>query len=147
MRGERPISQPRQLRAHPQGRTNRGSWGRKDEEYLADFELIARRCLDPWRYRVFRFHYILGADASLCCRRLGVTRGSFFHAVYRIEEILGEAFATLQPYALYPPRDYFSKRSLTPIKPTVPKFPPSAVAPHRGRPRSAELLRNVPKIA
>ncbi|MBI1357531.1 MAG: hypothetical protein GC160_24590 [Acidobacteria bacterium] len=130
----------------PQGRTNRGCWGRKDEEYLADFELVARRLLDPWRYKIFRFHYILGADASLCCRRLGLSRGAFFHAAYRIEEILGEAFATLEPYALYPPRDYFSKRLTEPVRAT-PQFVPQPIAPRRGRPRSAELLRNVLKIA
>ena len=92
------------------GRSFRGSWGRKEEEYLADFELVSRRELDPWHYKIFRFHFLLGADAKLCCRRLGVDRGRFFHAVYRIEAKLGEAFAQLEPYALFPPRDYFQTR-------------------------------------
>ncbi|MCB1022075.1 MAG: hypothetical protein H6509_09505 [Bryobacterales bacterium] len=95
---------------NPSGRSHKGSWGRKDQEYMADFELTARRVLDPWHLKVFRFHFILGADAALCCRRLRVDRGGFFHAVYRIEALLGEAFVLLRPYALYPPRDYFAVR-------------------------------------
>lgn len=131
----------------PQGRTNRGSWGRKDEEYIADFELTARRLLDPWRYKIFRFHYVLKADASLCCRRLGISRGSFFHTIYRIEELLGEAFASMQPFALYPPRDYFAKRLEEPVKPSDPRDRPMIQPAKRGRPRSADTLRRALKIA
>ncbi len=127
----------------PQGRTNRGCWGRKDEEYIADFELIARRLLDQDRYKIFRFHYILGADASLCCRRLGMTRGSFFHTIYRIEELLGEAFASMQPFALYPPRDYFAKRLEEPVKPCDPRDRARIEPARCGRPRSVEALRNL----
>ncbi len=99
------------------GRTNRGMWSRKEEEYMADFELISRRALDEWHHRVFRFHYLLGADSSLCCRRMKLTRGKFFHAIYRIEEQLGRAFCETEPYGLYPPRDYFAVRLPGPIEP------------------------------
>ena len=95
---------------NPSGRSQKGSWGRKDQEYMADFELAAKRVLDPWHLKLFRYHFILGANASMCCRRLRVDRGGFFHAVYRIEAQLGEAFVKLRPYALYPPRDYFAVR-------------------------------------
>ena len=44
----------------------------------------------------------------MCCRRLAVDRGTFFHLVYRIEQKLGRAFAEVEPYALYPVREYFS---------------------------------------
>jgi hypothetical protein len=92
------------------GRANRVIWSRKDEEFIADFELVSRRYLDQWHYRVFRYFFILGADWKLCSRRLGIDRGNFFHAVYRVEERLGKVFANLEPYALYPPRDYFVLR-------------------------------------
>ena len=92
------------------GRSSRVTWSRKDEEFIADFELVSRRYLDPWHYRVFRYFFILGADWKLCSRRLGIDRGNFFHAVYRVEERLGKVFAELEPYALYPPRDYFVLR-------------------------------------
>ena len=34
-------------------------------------------------------------------------RGTFFHTIYRIQQKLGREFADLQPYALYPPSEYF----------------------------------------
>jgi hypothetical protein len=34
-------------------------------------------------------------------------RGNFFHAIYRIERILGRAFSEIQPYPLYPLDEYF----------------------------------------
>jgi hypothetical protein len=99
---------------NPRGHTGRGSWGRKDEEYIADFELIGRRSLDAFHHRVFRWYFLLGADWKLCCRRLGIDRGTLFHAIYRIEEKLGKAFYETEPYALYPPNDYFVARRLDP---------------------------------
>src|SRR5688500_10897939 len=48
----------------------RGScWGRKEEEYVADFCNIARRHLSESDHRIFRFHFLLGADSKLCCRK------------------------------------------------------------------------------
>lgn len=99
---------------NPRGQSGRGAWGRKDEEYIADFELISRRSLDPFHYRIFRLHFLLGADWKLCCRRLAMDRGTFFHSIYRIEEKLGTAFYETEPYALYPPNDYFVARRLDP---------------------------------
>ncbi len=90
------------------GRDGRRMYGRKREEYMADFCLVSRRVLDEADYRIFRFHFLLGADWRLCCRRLNMDRGLFFHAVYRIEQKLGRAFAELEPYALYPLDEYFS---------------------------------------
>lgn len=81
--------------------------GRKKEEYMADFCLIAQRTLGEFEYRVLRFYFLLGADWKLASRRLGLDRGSFFHVVYRIEEKLGRALAETEPYALFPLNDYF----------------------------------------
>ena len=39
--------------------------------------------------KIFRYHFLLGADWKLCARKLGIDRGNFFHAVYRIEQKLG----------------------------------------------------------
>lgn len=82
-------------------------YGRKNEEYTADFCAIAKRTLTDQEYRLFKFHILLGADWKLCCPRLKMDRGNFFHALYRVEEKLGCAFRTVRPYALYPPADYF----------------------------------------
>lgn len=74
---------------------------------MADFCLVSKRVLDAAEYQVFRFHFLLGADWKLCCRRLNMDRGSFFHMVYRIEQKLGRAFAELEPYPLFPLNEYF----------------------------------------
>jgi hypothetical protein len=58
-------------------------------------------------HRIFRYHFILGADWKLCTRKLGIDRGTFFHSVYRIEQKLGRMFRELEPYPLFPLDDYF----------------------------------------
>lgn len=90
-----------------QGRDKKGTWGRKDEEYVADFGLVSRRSLSDEEYRIFNYHFLLGADWRLCCRKLKMDRGTFFHAVYRIQQRLGRVFHELEPYALYPLNEYF----------------------------------------
>jgi len=82
------------------------SFSRKREEFIADFCLVSRRLLDDAEYRIFRYHFLLGADWRLCGRQLGMDRGTFFHMVYRIQQKLGRAFAELEPYALYPVAEY-----------------------------------------
>lgn len=106
-------------------------WGRKDEEYVADFCLVSRRHLDDDEYRLFKYYFLLGADWKLCCRKLGMDRGLFFHAVYRIQQRLGKAFHDLEPYALYPVEQYFTggrrrppafaeiEENVTPIRPPL----------------------------
>ncbi len=90
-----------------QGRSRPSTWGRKDEEYMADFCLVSRRALDDFEHRLFRYHFLLGADWKLCSRKLGIDRGNFFHAVYRIEQKLGRVFRELEPYPLFPVDEYF----------------------------------------
>ncbi len=92
----------------PRGVRRRTTWGRKDEEYCADFYLVSRRTLDPLEWRLFRLHFLFGADWRLCAARLGIDRGNFFHAVYRIEEKLGRVFRELKPYGLWPLDQYFA---------------------------------------
>lgn len=89
------------------GRGRNFCWGRPDEEYIADFCLVSRRALSDLDCQVFRLHFLLGGDWKICCRRLGINRGVFFHAVYRIEQLLGRAFQETEPYALFPPDEYF----------------------------------------
>lgn len=88
------------------GRDRRGSWGRKAEEFSADFCLVSKRTLTDYEYRIFKYHFLLGADWKLCCRKLKMNRGNFFHAVYRIEQKLGRVFRELEPYSLYPISEY-----------------------------------------
>jgi hypothetical protein len=82
-------------------------WSRKNEEFIADFCLVSHRALNDFEYPIFKHHFLLGADWKLCCRRLGMDRGNFFHEVYRIEQRLGRVFRELQPYGLFPLDEYF----------------------------------------
>ena len=96
---EKHISRVR-LEQVMNGKEHRQTWGMKDEEYMADFLLVTNRSLDEDEYRLFRFHYLLGADWKFCCRRLNMDRGDFFHEVYRIQRKLGRVyreFAALRP--------------------------------------------------
>jgi hypothetical protein len=109
------------LEANP-GRVRKCTWGLKNEEYIADFCLVSRRVLDDQQYRLFKFHFLLGADWKLCCRRLNLDRGEFFHEVYRIQQKLGRAFRELEPYSLYPVDEYFNGTTREKTEATVP-FP------------------------
>lgn len=84
-------------------------WEYPQCEYLADFERIARRALDPGHYRLFRLHYIDGHSWRVCDRVMKLGRGrTICHAFYRIEYRLGEAFIRARPYPLFPVSEYFS---------------------------------------
>ena len=95
------------LEANP-GRQRKSVWGLKNEEYVADFCLVSRRNLSDRQYTVFKYHYLLGADWKLCCRKLKIDRGTFFHEIYRIEQKLGKTFRELEPHALFPLDEYFN---------------------------------------
>ena len=83
-------------------------WGRKDEEFIADFLGLTKRTLDEDEHRIFRMHYLLGASWRMCCERLGIDKGQFFHMIYRIEQKVGRVLKETQPYALYPIDEYYS---------------------------------------
>ena len=83
------------------------NWARKHEEYVADFMLVSKRTLAPEEYRVFNYHFLLGADWKLCCRKLKMEKGAFFHMLYRIMVKLGTTFVDLEPYGIYPVHEYF----------------------------------------
>jgi hypothetical protein len=82
-------------------------YSRKREEFIADFCLISQRTLDDFGYKLLRYHYLLGADCNLCCQHFKMDRGTYFHALYRIENRLGRIFAEVRPYPLYPIDEYF----------------------------------------
>jgi hypothetical protein len=103
------------LEANP-GRHRKSVWGLKNEEYMADFTLVSKRTLEDYEYVVFKYHFLLGADWNLCCRKLNVDRGEFFHEVYRIQQKLGRTFRELEPHALFPLDQYFNSRTKDPIE-------------------------------
>jgi hypothetical protein len=115
-------------------------WGRKDEEYVADFLLVSKRHLNPDEYQVFRYHFLLGADYNLCCKRLGMEKGPFFHMIYRIMRRLGRVYRELKPYALYPIDEYFNGRTEN----EIPATARMTLVPVRPIQRSLHEQINVP---
>ncbi len=89
------------------GKDQKRSYARRDEDYIADFYLVSKRTLDEFEFKIFRFHFVLGADWKLCCRQMKIDRGTFFHSVYRIQQKLGRVFRELQPFSLFPLDEYF----------------------------------------
>ena len=75
---------------------------------MADFCLVTERVLSSYEHRIFRYHYLLGADWKLVTRKLNIDRGTFFHEIYRIEQKLGRIFRELEPYALFPIDEYMN---------------------------------------
>lgn len=89
-------------------------------EFRADFELAARRTLDPLDLAVFRAYHVWGLAWPECLAALGrlrrngvlphraINRGQLFHAVYRIEERVGRELelAGMHPTRLYYQRKY-----------------------------------------
>ncbi len=124
------------------GRRGTLTWGHKDEEYMADFVLIARRTLTEEEQRVFKYHFLLGADYRLCCRKLHIERGNFFHVVYRIEQKLGRVFRELEPYSLYPVDEYYNGERRRCTATSAPPAKSVVMPPVRARNLRISLLRS-----
>ena len=110
---------------HSSGAQGRNMWGRKNEEYIADFMLVTKRTLSQSEFAIFRYHYLLGADWKLCCRKLKMDKGNFFHILYRIQQKLGRVFRELQPYALFPLDEYFNGSSNITAPKVIPMRSPA----------------------
>ena len=89
------------------GKDRRGAWGRKDEEFAADFCLVSKRTLTEPENRIFKLSFSARGGLEAVLSKLRMDRGNFFHAVYRIEQKLGRVFRELEPYSLFPVDDYF----------------------------------------
>jgi hypothetical protein len=93
------------------GKDHKMTYARLDEDYIADFCQVSRRALDNFDYNIFRNHYLLGADWRLICRQMNIDRGTYFHALYRIQYKLGRVYRELQPYSLFPISEYFAGKA------------------------------------
>ena len=90
----------------PKGVDRHLVWFRRNEDYCADFQSAARRVLSRDLYRTFRIYYVLGAAIDLVARQFRVSRTEVYRQVTEIEALVGRELALLQPYSLYPPREY-----------------------------------------
>ena len=120
----------------PRGSSRLTVWGLKDQEYVADFCLVARRVLSPSDHRLFRYRYLLAADFRSCAQVLGEPRAAIMNRAYRLEAVLGRAFRELAPYPLFPLDEYFAGplRGSHSIDP-APVARAGALPPHLSFPR------------
>lgn len=102
------------------GHSTHMAFGRKNEEYIADFYLVCKRTLNENEWRIFNWAYLLGADWSLCHKRLNMSRSHFIHACQRMEAKLGKGFRETAPFALFPLDEYFSPTSRATVAPCTP---------------------------
>ncbi len=90
----------------------------KRAEYAADFIMLARRVLAtrPVELAVFEAYHVDALEWVAAAPRVNrllrlrrpLNRGTFFHAVYRAEGLLGKAIINSRPYSLFPPCKYFA---------------------------------------
>ncbi|MFB3828970.1 MAG: hypothetical protein ACE15B_19545 [Bryobacteraceae bacterium] len=78
-------------------------WSRA-AEYRADVYLGAKERLSDVEREIFRGFCLEGKGWVSLTKRTGLDRGNLFHALYRIEARLGQAFGEL---GLFPSDEYF----------------------------------------
>ena len=146
----RCVTQERHLSRvslEPHSGSRPSTWGRKDEEYIADFTLTAKRVLDPFEHRLFFWHMVMKLDWKACSARLRIDRGNFFHAVYRIEQKLGRVFAEMRPYPIWPLDDYFTSGSRRPVLPRCTPLMPMEQRRANPLPFSVPVVYDFPEAA
>jgi hypothetical protein len=81
-------------------------------EYVADFELIGRRALNPpsWegRRRLFEIYFVWMVPYRRAIVLVGVATGTFDWWMQQVKQTVGRA---LDRAGLFPPAAYFRKRS------------------------------------
>lgn len=85
----------------------RAAFSRPNEEFAADFVLVARRELRPDQFRIFKLRFFERASDTRISAETGLAAGEVNHAIYRIQRVLGRAFAETRPCALFPIDAYF----------------------------------------
>jgi hypothetical protein len=121
------------------GRKGRRMFGRKNEEFAADFCLVAKRSLDKLDYAIFEMHFVGECDWRYCAQRLQIDRSTFFYRCYQIQAHLGRVFGELQPYPLYPLEDYFGGTVTAPVGNASTTLNPAIGAIFRGIGHAAAL--------
>jgi hypothetical protein len=116
-------------------------YGRKHEEFVADFEIISRRILDESEMLILKEYFIKGRDWKYCASKSNWNRGSFFHAVYAVQEKLGRAFRETEPYALFPIDEYFRSAEIRKVtKVAVLPLPEGTESTPASSTRRAEVI-------
>jgi len=79
------------------------------ENFLADFEGVAKRNLTESKLKVFRARIVKELSEAQTMRSLKITKETLDHLTYQMEVQLGRIYHELEPFALHPPFRYFSE--------------------------------------
>ena len=90
------------------GANNYKTFGNPQAEFCADFQLLATRTLTRVEFAVFDHHHL--QDKTWNSFK-GLSRGNYFHTIYRVEQKLGVTFSTTKPFALFPIDLYYQRIS------------------------------------
>ena len=90
------------------GANNYKTFGNPQAEFVADFELLAARTLTLVEFAVFDHHHLQEKPWKSF---KGLSRGNYFHAIYRVEQKLGVTFSTTKPFAPFPFDLYYQRIS------------------------------------
>lgn len=85
-------------------------FSRPNEEYCADFLLLARRVLPETEHMLFRLRYLANAPWQVVAEKLGYNAGRYWHEMYRMQARFGQALRDVRPFPLYPVQEYFGSR-------------------------------------
>jgi hypothetical protein len=77
-------------------------------EYRADFVNIAKRALTPALYAIFNLSFCQELPPEEACHHLRLDLATYGARLRWLPERLGEAYATIKPYALWPTDEYMS---------------------------------------
>ena len=88
------------------GVDRRLSWARRNEDFCADFHAAGLRVLSGHYSRLFSFYHLHGATHELLLRRLGIQPRTLRLWISEVEVAVGRQIAHMQPYSLFPPREY-----------------------------------------
>lgn len=82
----------------------------KQSEWFADVHIIAMRALDgsDLRKAIYRLGCVEDRDWKIASVKVGLSRGNYFHELYRVKETVGRAWLETKPYGVFPIEDYFS---------------------------------------
>lgn len=82
---------------------------RRQENFLADFILLAKHELSEQNFLIFILYHIQELSWSTIGAKLNMNRDETFRTIYRIEKKLGKVYSLMEPYSLWPLSSYFTK--------------------------------------
>lgn len=106
------------IQPYSSGVARKGSHlSRPNEEFRADFELLAKRALksQPVLLETFLLYHVACVETLQCCAELGVNQGTLYQRICRIKVECGRAFIGGGEDGIYPVCNYFGDPPQKPI--------------------------------